>query len=166
MLTQFSEYVVCGEHLFALTPSATREDNDCPMEVTLAVICDYANLAQDGKLNILGVFNEINAPMVPFPMPQMFVVVSTEAAPTEQGQEYPFELLIWDADGTEIASIKQPMQFPVAPGQRATHNQIIGISGLPVSPGDYSFNIHIANEHRRTISLHVNDRSGDAEAIS
>ena len=132
------------------------------MEVTLAVACDYANLSQDGKLNILGVFNEINAPVLPFNIPQMYIVVSTAAEPSEQGREFPFELLLWGEDGNEILAIQQSLQFPPAPapGGRVSNNQIIGLAGIPFpTAGDYSFIIRIGGEQRRAISLRVNDRS-------
>ncbi|MCX6382155.1 MAG: hypothetical protein NT023_22205 [Armatimonadetes bacterium] len=31
------------------------------MDLTLAVLADYANITEDGKLNIMGVFGEIKA---------------------------------------------------------------------------------------------------------
>lgn len=135
------------------------------MDVAIAVICDYANTSADGKLNILGVFQQINAPVLPFQVPQMYVVVSTVAAPTEQGQEFPFELLFWGEDGNEILRLQQRLQFPVAtyPGERVINNQIVGMAGLPLqAAGDYSFIVRISGEERRTITLRVNDRSRDA----
>lgn len=137
------------------------------MEVTIAVLCDYANTSQDGKLNILGVFQQINALVIPFQIPQMYIVVSTTAAPTEHSQEFPFELLIWNEDGEEILSIQQPLQFPPAtyPGERVINNQIIGLAGLPLATaGDYSVIVRIGGREERTISLRVNDRSQDVNA--
>lgn len=135
------------------------------MDVSIAVVCDYANTSSDGKLNILGVFQQINAPTLPFQVPQLYVVISTVAAPTEQTQEFPFELLFWDEDGNEILRLQQALQFPAAtyPGERVINNQIIGMAGLPLHrAGDYSFIVRIAGEERRTISLRVNDRSTHA----
>lgn len=136
------------------------------MEVTLAVLCDYANTSQDGKLNILGVFGGINATALPVVIPQMFVVVSIEAAPTEAGQEFQFELLLWGEDGNEILRLQQPLQFPTPAyvGERVQNNQIIGIAGLPLlATGDYSFIVRIAGEERRTIRMRVHDRRGDGD---
>lgn len=132
------------------------------MEVTLAVICDYANLSRDGKLNILGVFNGIEAPALPISVAQLFIVVSTEAGPTEAGQEFPFELVLWAQDGQEIFRVDQRLQFPATtyPGEHVSNNQIIAVAGLPFrEAGDYAFHVRIGGLDRRTISLRVNDRS-------
>jgi hypothetical protein len=51
------------------------------MEVTVAVLADYANVSQDGKLNIMGIFQEINATSLPFVLPQMYLVMSFSAGP-------------------------------------------------------------------------------------
>jgi hypothetical protein len=44
------------------------------VDVTLAVLADYANVSQEGKLNILGVFQEVNPVAFPAGVPQMFVL--------------------------------------------------------------------------------------------
>ena len=41
------------------------------MDVTVAVLADYANVSQDGKLNIMGIFQEINPPMLPGLAPKL-----------------------------------------------------------------------------------------------
>jgi len=136
------------------------------MDVTLALLCDYANLSQDRKLNILGVFSVFNVTTLPALLPQMYVVVSTEAALTEAGQEFPFELVLWNADGREMLRLQQPLQFPpiTHPGDTVSNNQIIGIARLQFpTAGDYSFIIRIANQERRRIRLRVNDRSDQYE---
>ena len=38
------------------------------VDVRVAVLADYANVSQDGKLNIMGIFQEINPSFLPFPM--------------------------------------------------------------------------------------------------
>ena len=53
------------------------------MDVTLAVLADYANVSQDGKLNIMGIFQEVNPPLLPFTLPQMYLVLSLTAGPAE-----------------------------------------------------------------------------------
>ena len=55
------------------------------MDVTLAVLADYANVSQDGKLNIMGIFQEVNPSEIPFVLPQMYLVLSLTAGPAEVG---------------------------------------------------------------------------------
>jgi hypothetical protein len=40
-------------------------NNDATMEVTLAVLADYANVTGSGKLNVMGIFGEVNPPVLP-----------------------------------------------------------------------------------------------------
>ena len=55
------------------------------MDVDLAVIADAANVSQEGKLNILGVFDTIWARVFPFRHASMVFVLRVRADFTEQG---------------------------------------------------------------------------------
>ena len=71
------------------------------MEVDLAVIADAANVSQEGKLNILGVFDTIWAREFPFRHATMVLVVRVRADFTEGGG-HPLEVRLVDADGAQI----------------------------------------------------------------
>jgi hypothetical protein len=156
---------VVSERLFALTGCGNPEDNECPMEVTLSVLADYANVSREGKLNILGVFSEINPPVLPFRLPQMYLVFSIEIAPTEAISELPTRILLWDEDGEERLSLEQTLPLP--PSERAGErsvNHIVGLAGVRFDrPGDYAFHILIAGEERRSIKLRVNEPRAGGE---
>ncbi len=130
------------------------------MNVTLAVLADYANTSKEGKLNILGVFSEINPPVLPWNLPQMYVVVSMEAEPSEAGIEMPFSTLLWDGDGKEILSIEQKIIVPQPsrPGAHTMINNIIALAGVPFNkPGEYAFYIRVAGEQKRQIAFRVHE---------
>jgi len=135
-------------------------DNRLLMDVTLAVLADYANISKEGKLNILGVFSEINPPVLPWNLPQMYVVVSMEAEPSEAGIDMPFSILLWDGDGKEILNLEQklPIPAPGRPGTRTTINNIIGLAGIPFNnAGEYAFYIRVAGQQKRQIAFRVNE---------
>jgi len=50
------------------------------MEVVLAVLADYANVSQEGKLNIMGIFDIISSEKFPTFHPEMKLVVQFEAS--------------------------------------------------------------------------------------
>ena len=132
------------------------------VDVTLAVLADYANVSQDGKLNIMGIFQEINAPSLPFPLPQMYLVLTFEAGPAEFGSQKQLRIVLLDGDGEEKLSIVGDLQVPrpTVPGRRAYINEAIGLAGVPFEKaGDYGFAILVGGETRETVSLHVNDLS-------
>jgi hypothetical protein len=137
-----------------------QRDNGLLMDVTLAVLADYANISKEGKLNILGVFTEVNLPLLPWNLPQMYIVVSMEAGTSEAGIEMPFRILLWDGDGKEILNLEQKVSIPAPsrPGARATINNIIGLAGVPFNKsGEYAFYIHVAGEEKRRIAFRVNE---------
>ena len=136
------------------------------MEVTLAVLADYANISREGKLNILGVFSELNPPSLPFRLPQMFLVISIETTAAEGGREFPFQVLLWDDDGNERLSLEQTLAVPAPsqPSEGRTINQLLGLSGVRFDKvGDYAFRILISGEERRVIPLRVNEPRGGGD---
>lgn len=168
-VTRVSEYVMCcgtphlvSERVFSLTGCSSKKDNECPMRVKYAMLADYAMLSRDNKISVIGIFDEINAPVLPFTMPQMYVVVALEGEVSEIDQEFTLELLLWDPDGNSLFSLERHFTFAAKePGQRPAHNEIGAIGGLPfATAGPYSFIIRVNNEERERLVLQVNDASG------
>ena len=129
------------------------------MEVTLAVLADYANVSQDGKLNIMGIFQEVNPPVLPFALPQMYLIVSFEAGPAEFDSLKDIRLALLDSDGSEMLALEGQIQVPrpTRPGSRSYINQVTGLNGIVFEqPGDYSFAILVGGETKETAALHVN----------
>jgi hypothetical protein len=130
------------------------------VDVTLAVLADYANVSQEGKLNILGVFQEVNPVAFPAGVPQMFLVVSFEAGAAEFGTQKNIRIALLEADGTEVMAMEGPavVQHPARPGSRAFINQIVALQGLTFQhSGDYAFHILINGDEKRAVPLRVND---------
>lgn len=147
-----------GEQLFPLTADDKEGKNDGPMNVKFAVLADYALLDQGGKLSILGIFDQVRPPMLPFNMPQMYWVIVVEGEASEAGRQFPMELLIWDADGNQLFANEVTFAFPPAqqPGSKVAHNSIIALAGIPfVNAGDHSFIVRINGEERNRIRLQV-----------
>jgi hypothetical protein len=130
------------------------------MDVNLAVLADYANVSQDSKLNIMGIFQEVNPPVLPFALPQMYLVVSFVAGPAEFGSVKNIRIVLLDNDGNEMLALEAQAQVPrpPRPGRRAFINQVIGLNGITFQrPGDYAFSILVGGETKETVGLHVNE---------
>ena len=131
------------------------------MDVNLAVLADYANVSQDGKLNIMGIFQEVNPPVLPFALPQMYLVISFVAGPAEFGSTKNIRLVLLESDGSEMLTLEGQMDVPSRahrPGSRAYINQVIGLNGITFHrPGGYDFSILVSGETKETVSLHVNE---------
>lgn len=132
------------------------------MDVNLAVLADYANVSQDGKLNIMGIFQEVNAPSFPFVLPQMYLVLSFSAGPAEFGSVRNARVALLHSDGQEVLGLESQMQVPRPnrPGSRAYMNEAIGLAGVVFDrPGDYAFSILIGDDEKAAVPLYVNDLS-------
>src|SRR5437899_1694881 len=110
------------------------------MEVTLAVLADYANLSQEGKLNIMGVFGELNPPTLPFNLPTMYLVIGFAASPSEVGAEKHLLILLMNNEGRELLRLENGMNVPppMRPGNPTYIQAILGLNGVTFEQaGDY-----------------------------
>lgn len=140
--------------------SAHVGNNDAPMDVTLAVLADFASVTREGKLNILGIFHEINPANFPTVLPIFYIVVAFEAGPMEAGSAKHTEIILHDADGGQKMRIQNDFEVPPAsrPGRRSGIHQINAIIQLRFeNSGDYQFVIMVNGEEKGSIPLRVNE---------
>ncbi len=128
------------------------------MEVSLALLADYANVTKEGKLNLLGLFSMINAPSLPWTHPQMQLVLSLEATPAECDSSKKVEIKLLDADGNSKLTIGSDLKVPKGEaGRSVIINSIIAINNLRFdTAGDYAFHILIGGDDKKIIPLRVN----------
>ncbi len=128
----------------------------------MAVLADYANLSREGKLNIMGIFQEINPPVLPFTLPQMYLVLGLTAGPAEFNTTRNLRIPLLHSDGQEVLAMEAEMRVPSArrPGSRAYINETILLAGVTFpQAGDYAFHILIGDDEKATVPVHVNDPS-------
>lgn len=82
------------------------------MKVSLAVIADYANLSQEGKLNILGIFDRVHVRAFPGGLPQAFLVVRLVAALEELGTQHRLRFRLTDPDGRHLSELSIELAVP------------------------------------------------------
>jgi hypothetical protein len=127
------------------------------MKVALALLADYANVSQEGKLNILGIFDRINAQNVPATHPQMQLIITLEADRVEADREHKVEIALIDADGNKLFSIGGNLKFsPPPPGEKVRLNHIMQLNNLRFDHfGSYEFKILINNMLAGEVPLSV-----------
>ena len=134
------------------------------MEVKFAVLADHASITREGKLNVLGIFDVINAPTLPMSLPLFFVVVSYEASAAEFDSTKRTEIVLCDEDGNRLLRLPQELKVtrPQISGTMVTTNQIAGIVGCKFSKtGNYQFDILVNGDSKKTIPLRVNQLPQD-----
>ncbi len=130
------------------------------MDAVLAVAADYANVSSDGKLNIMGIFQEFTPSGFPAMVSQMFLVISWDAGPAEFGSHKKVRVTFMGPDPSDKVSIDQPLMVPEAPrpGERAIFHQILDIKGLPLTrSGPHALYVLSAGEEKARVPLYVRE---------
>lgn len=128
------------------------------MNITKALLADYANVSVEGKLNVLGIFTAIGALNFPATHPQMHLVFMWEASPIEVGKRKKIQMTLSDGDGNKLLVIGGEMVIPKGtPGQQIHGNQIIALPNIRFEkPGLYVFHISVNEDPKAEAPFLVN----------
>lgn len=135
------------------------------MRLLLSLACEDARTRPDGRLDFIGVFDQLQAPGFPAAQDSMTVVFVIEWDPDEQGRkEIRADLL--DADDGKVLTIEGHTdvggpEFPVHVTGRPKTQLVMPLERV-VFPheGEYRFVLHIADATVETFSLFVSEHSG------
>ena len=126
------------------------------MRARYALLADYVNQTNDGKLNILGIFERILAAQVPAIHGAMHLVIAFETDPPDRGQAKQVEVRLLEADGRELLRMATTMQIPADAPLVAQIPQVIGLAGLRFERfGRYAFYVTVNGEQKAEIPFSV-----------
>ena len=132
------------------------------MEVTLALLCDSANIAADGKLNIRGQFSQIAAPAFPCELPLMHLALRFEARPSDAGAERELLVRLVNADGNRIGELGGLLTVPPfkppddSPDGSTMLQAVVSLPNVTFpEPGAYALHLLIDGEGNRSVGLDV-----------
>lgn len=132
------------------------------MQLILALACDDARLRPDGKVDVEGVFNELNAPGFPAAQDRMTVVFVMEWGRDVSGS-VPFRADLLDDDDQKMLTIQGHTDVRAAPADAApaTTKLIMPLERV-VFPhaGRYRFVIEARGQSFEGIPLHVVEMPG------
>jgi len=113
----------------------------------MAMVADEANLSQEGKLNVLGVFDRIASPSYPMVHAKMVFIFRVEAGFGDGGRSVPVRVRLIDADGGALFEAGGEIVAPdVEPGDFATAHQLFTLLGVQFpQPGIYKFVVNLGN---------------------
>lgn len=143
------------------TPRRTRAraPSSKGMEKVLAVVADFASTTADGKLNVMGVFQEINPPELPFVLPQFFLVLSFASPRDDAGLTLDVRINLVNSSHEKMLTIGGESSVPQPRGNEELlyTNQIAGLAGLTFfQPGKHEFQVTVNGQQKATIPLSVN----------
>ena len=122
------------------------------MKILMAFLADEANVSQEGKLNVLGIFDRITAATFPVMHPRMVFVFRVYIDSADGGRGYSVSVRLLDETNTPLLEADGEIGTPtVAPGDFATANQLFNLVGLHFPrPGVYRFVVSIGDEVHET----------------
>jgi hypothetical protein len=128
------------------------------MEKLLLVVADYANATGTNKLNIMGIFNELNPPAYPYKHPSLYVIFKLRAELGEFGANRTVTIKFMDTDGQELLSIPQEIKVPnITKGKRPEINGVLAVNNLTFpEPGTYNFVLLVDRDHKGEVSIIAN----------
>jgi len=121
--------------------------DDKNIKLNFLHICDYASFGERGKLNILGIFKNINILKIPTVYPQLFIVTSIIVANSGS-----FKEVIKIVDDENIDILNPPLQFnlnspPTRKEKQAKIGVVAQVNNLRLSKkGKYKVQIYVNNK--------------------
>jgi hypothetical protein len=115
------------------------------MKIPMAFLADEANVSQEGKLNVLGIFDRIASSAFPTVHPRMVFAFRVQAEFADSGKHFTVRVRLIDEDGGVLFEASGEMSAPeVQPGEFSTANQVFTLVGVQFpQPGHYKFVINL-----------------------
>ncbi len=133
------------------------------MKVQLAVLCEAANVSMDGKLNIFGEFNTINAAQLPAVYPVIVYVVKlvfrSEDVANDGTIPVHFRVEVRSPDGVIVSSIEGS---GIGSGHEAGTPSSLPLILPVLNPtfdtyGEFEFRLFINHKEQNCISLLIRE---------
>lgn len=127
------------------------------MDVTFAVLADYANVTREGKLNIMGIFDRVFTRQLPARFPPMQLVIRLEADFAELDAEHSVRVQLGAPDGDPVFDIDGTFTPRGGqPGQKTSVNHILQLGNVPLQQtGQHRILVWIDGDLKREVPLHV-----------
>lgn len=126
------------------------------MYCSFALFADAANLSQEGKLNVLGVFDALHVGSVPAVHPRATLVVRLKASPDDAGT-HALSFAWMGPGGTEIWSSNGEVEVHTPPpGTVEVDIPVIAAIDLPISEGGlHVMRVELDGDVEAEVALHV-----------
>ncbi len=128
------------------------------MKLILSLACEDARARPDGRLDIVGIFDELSAPGFPAAQDRMTVVFVMEWSPGQTGRKE-FRADLADREGTRVLTIEGHTDIPAEAGAARPRTQLIMPLERVVFPhdGEYRFQLTVDGESIPAFSLFLSE---------
>ncbi|MEX2181653.1 MAG: hypothetical protein WD771_06390 [Gemmatimonadaceae bacterium] len=126
------------------------------MNVSFAQLCDYATISREGKLSVMGMFDQIASAQVPVVHPLMYLVFQIELNSAELGKKLKVRIELQSADGAKLGGTDATFRVdgPVRRGTTPKIPQVVPLIGLQFPTlGGYQFAIWINDDLKKVVGF-------------
>jgi hypothetical protein len=125
------------------------------MDLILFLAADFAKIDASGKLDILGIFNNINAQQFPYFHPTMYLVFGFKPELGEYGDTRELKINLVYENGEQFFEIPQKIEVPpVSGGQRRDVNGVMSLHNIPFpKQGTYEFRIFLERDQKGALPI-------------
>ncbi|HET6233069.1 MAG TPA: hypothetical protein VFE05_23530 [Longimicrobiaceae bacterium] len=115
------------------------------MKIPMAFLADEANISQEGKLNVMGIFDRLAAAEFPVVHPRMVFTFRVQAESGDAGRTFPVQVRLLDDADNPLFEAAGEMVAPIVPlGEFMTANQVFTLVGIQFPrPGSYRFVVSV-----------------------
>ena len=128
------------------------------MEITLALLCEAANLTDDGRLNVLGAFDRLTTRTIPTEPTPLTLVVRTSTSPAEQDSLWDVIIRLLDEDG-DIVSTVEALYTPNESDSSGSPNVETTVLRLPGivfdDPGQYAIHVLFNGDEKARVPFEL-----------
>lgn len=132
------------------------------MKINFAHLCDYALISRDGKLSVMGLFDNINVAQLPAAHPTAFLAFEIGLHTAELGRPFALRIDCVDQDGRLLFQASANLHlaaregFTPTIGDKPRVPQVIGIANLLLQrDGPHQINIWLAERLEHTLEFRV-----------
>ena len=125
------------------------------MKVEVAVVADYANTAEGGKLNVMGMFDHISAASFPSTHASMVLALRLRLDFEDREKDHAIKVQLVDEDGRLMGGGDWALKVgAIPPGERQIVSQLLSFVNTEFQrPGEYAFVLSWDGEEKARIPL-------------
>lgn len=130
------------------------------MRIRHALLADFANVTDEGKLNIIGVTDEIEVTSFPAASEPLMLVLVLEAESADDGRTVHVDLNVADPTDSELVLFSTETVVPTEPpASSRLFDLIIEVHDLEFDrPGTYQLRVVVNNDIAVSLPLWVRSR--------
>lgn len=130
------------------------------MQTLTFLAADYANIAEGGKLNVMGIFRSISSERFPTRHPSMYLVIKLGAELGEHGQKRDMSVILRDPLGKELLKTTGEIEVPYSQsGLQSEINILLNLRDVvfPIA-GPFQFILFIDKDQKGSLDIDVIER--------